>query len=335
MQLPKSFDLFLKRARSSFFNYRSKWRIERCYSSNQGYAKNEKKLVIMMIDGKVSHGGLADRLKGIVSVYMVAKKMNLDFKLHFVNPFPISKIFDINKVDWKISPSDISYNNNSSKAYYLMNDRRYCYESSGVKAFEEILKSDYKQLHIYSNSFLSLECGKFQELYHELFTLTDSFRDDLKDHIDVLGKDFICVGTRFAGSLGDFSDACTGALTSEEQVKLMSDCKAKIQQIHEEYPSKMILLATDSDRFVKYLEDVEYIYTIDGPRIHIDSPDYRRKDFVMSDSEYGKLKITLIDYILISEASKIFQLHGKGMWQGGFTLSASQINNRPYEVIEF
>ncbi len=325
----------LKKIRSSFFYYRNIYRIQKCYSSSNESAKNDSKVVIVMIDGKVSHGGLADRLRGIASVYIVCKKMGLDFKLHFVNPFPISEIYDTNKVDWKISPSDISYNKYSSKAYYLMNDNKYYYGESGEKAFIDILNSDYKQLHIYTNSLLSLDCGKFQESYHELFTLTESFNNELKQHTNILGDDFICVGARFAGSLGDFRDACSDLLSPEEQIKLMCDCKSKIQNIHNEHPSQKILLATDSERFIDYLKDEEYIYTIDGARTHIDNDKYRQPGFVISDDEYEKIKTTCLDYILISRSSNIFQIQGPGMWQGGFTLSASKINNRPYTIIKF
>ena len=44
-----------------------------------------RKEIIIVFDGNFPHGGLVDRLKGILSFYQVAKKTDADFKIYFKN----------------------------------------------------------------------------------------------------------------------------------------------------------------------------------------------------------------------------------------------------------
>ena len=43
--------------------------------------------IICMFDGRMGHGGLADRLHGMVSMFCYAKKHGMDFRIHYVYPF--------------------------------------------------------------------------------------------------------------------------------------------------------------------------------------------------------------------------------------------------------
>ena len=51
------------------------------YSTYAAIKQLDNKRVICIYDGKIRNGGLADRLRGIVSVYEVCKEQNLDFKI--------------------------------------------------------------------------------------------------------------------------------------------------------------------------------------------------------------------------------------------------------------
>ena len=42
---------------------------------------NEAKTIVICFDGLFSHGGLVDRIKGMISFYEVAKQLNCDFKI--------------------------------------------------------------------------------------------------------------------------------------------------------------------------------------------------------------------------------------------------------------
>ena len=49
------------------------------YDDNHPQATNSRKMVVYMADGKYRHGGLADRLRGIVTLYRYCIEHNLDF----------------------------------------------------------------------------------------------------------------------------------------------------------------------------------------------------------------------------------------------------------------
>lgn len=68
------------------------------------------KLVICMFDGKMRHGGLSDRLRGMISVYKLCEKFKLDFKIYHVSPFLLENYLVPNKIDWSINENDISFN---------------------------------------------------------------------------------------------------------------------------------------------------------------------------------------------------------------------------------
>lgn len=52
--------------------------IQKYYSPTAKRATNEDKIVICMFDGKMRHGGLSDRLRGMISVYKLCEKFKLD-----------------------------------------------------------------------------------------------------------------------------------------------------------------------------------------------------------------------------------------------------------------
>ncbi|MFI3297740.1 MAG: hypothetical protein R3Y59_08975 [bacterium] len=89
------------------------------YTKDNDPAQNSKKKIIFMCDGKIAHKGFADRLRGILTSYMIAKELGHDFKIYFTSPFDLTKVFLPNDIDWSISDDEISYNSKDSKAYVI------------------------------------------------------------------------------------------------------------------------------------------------------------------------------------------------------------------------
>lgn len=67
--------------------------------------------IIFTCNGFIWHGGLADRLKGAVSVYEWCKKNNKIFKINFCHPFKLENYLVPNKYNWRIS--NVQYNTTS------------------------------------------------------------------------------------------------------------------------------------------------------------------------------------------------------------------------------
>ena len=52
---------------------------------------------IFMVDGKVGHGGMFDRLKGAISVYAISIVQQKDFRIYFDYPFELQKYLEPNE----------------------------------------------------------------------------------------------------------------------------------------------------------------------------------------------------------------------------------------------
>ena len=63
--------------------------------------------IVHTCNGFTWSGGLADRLKGIVSVFEWCKKHNRHFKINFCEPFSLQDYLLPNKYDWL--PNGVSY----------------------------------------------------------------------------------------------------------------------------------------------------------------------------------------------------------------------------------
>ena len=49
------------------------------------FKRQGNKRIIICMDGVISHGGLVDRFKGVMSFYEISKILNYDFYIHY-NP---------------------------------------------------------------------------------------------------------------------------------------------------------------------------------------------------------------------------------------------------------
>lgn len=295
------------------------------YSKSSKRATNKNKLIICMFDGRCLHGGLADRIKGIVTVYALSKQLGYDFRINFYHPFNISRVYQPNLYNWQITQEEISYNTKDSAVCNLVGISSVFSPKQEERLIIKTLKQNKKQIHIYVNSSLSQRYGDFHTLYHELFKQSDSFELEMTPYLNDLGDSYICVGARFAGSLGGFVDA-NKELSDSEKFKLINNAINILVKIHNQHPDKKIYLATDSDKFSTIATELDYVSSLKINRSHIDQG---------GQESFDTLKGSIIDFIIASNASHIIQIQGQGMYIGGFTHTASYLNNAPYELLKF
>lgn len=99
------------------------------YSTYAAIKQLDNKRVICIYDGKIRNGGLADRLRGIVSVYKVCKEVNIDLKINFVHPFKLTDFLIPNKVNWDIKSDDMNYNTSVTELCYIYTRTNCDYEA--------------------------------------------------------------------------------------------------------------------------------------------------------------------------------------------------------------
>lgn len=306
-------------------------KIQREYYKQTFYTvKSEKTTVIYMANGFTWHGGLADRLKGIISLFCWCHDNNRPFKINFCHPFRLQDYLIPNQYDWLIGDDEISYNLQEARVLQCLLEPVLAVPEvqSKMQQLQESWMNDNlqlrnKQLHVYTN----MRCGnhRFAELFPILFKPAPRLQQLIEYHLERIGGTYISISFRFTTLLGDFND-CTGpALPEQERQPLIDKCLKAISDISSIAPRHdRVLLTADSCTFLRQAAKLPNVYVIPGKVGHID---YENNDDV-------NMK-TFLDFLLISKAEAVYLGKSGKMYKSAFAQTASMVNNRPFNIIEF
>ena len=316
----------------NLFKQRGKWRrkaleVAPYYSVDAPRAKNSRKQIICMYDGRMDHGGIADRLRGAVSSYHVAKQMGYDFRIFFDHPFRLEDYLVPNTVDWRIAQDDLCYNTEDAGPMFCGSNGTLVEPFFQKLWFKKRFHEANKQLHVYTNALLLPRSKRYGELFRELFRPSERLEKALQQYAEPLQGGYITVSLRFIGLLDDFTERDGKHISKEEQQQLMERCVVQIQKIHERYPEKKVLLTSDSTRFLRYAAELlPFVCYIPGDVVHIDYQDETPEDI--------NIKL-FVDMLLISRADEAFLLQTDKMYNSGFPRRAAQISGIPFHHVRF
>ena len=284
--------------------------------------------IIFTCNGYIWHGGLADRLKGSVSIYEWCKRNNKVFKINFCHPFMLEHYFIPNKYDWQIN--NVTYNKKCSIPKICLTEQRACgkkdvqknYDKYINKWLDDNLNLKNKQIHVYTNTRLANK--NFSTLFNELFKPSERLQFEIDKNLENLGKKYISVSFRFTTIMGDFTDCAGKEYQEEDKILLLKNCVQAVENIRKYAPTHdKVLITADSERFLNYAKDnLEYIYIRPGKVGHID---YDNNDDV-------NMK-TFLDFMLISKAEKVYLVKNKDMYNSAFAKTAAMIYNKDFEII--
>ena len=240
------------------------------YSSEIRLIGCHEKMVIVMLDGKRHHGGLSDRLMGILTTFMVCKELGVQFRIYFVHPFQLENYLEPNLYDWKISENEISYNAEEAEpllvsATSVKFDRTFVYKY--IK--KRIALSQGKQIHVYTNASYSLH-HNYSNLFHELFKPTKLVENDILYYKRMWGRGYVNITLRFQNLLNDFNEGSFPSLDEKERNLVMEKCRRKILSMHEKQPETLILVTSDSKTFLDVIKPYDFVRTIEGELVHMD-----------------------------------------------------------------
>ena len=289
------------------------------------------KTVVAMHNGWVEGGGLADRLRGIVSTYLLCKELCLPFRLHFVQPFPLESFLVPNTYDWRIRPSDLRYTQpyTTPIAFEVGNDTPFQARKQKAWLKQQIAHAPGKQVHIYTNAMFAYHEG-YGEAFRELFKPSEPLQAAIEEQRQALGFRYVSVSTRFMGALGDFKDTVKiSPLPPDKQQQLIHTCLQQIEHIHHQHPTLKVLVNSDSNTFLRHAESLPYVYTIPGTIIHLDVTEQPTA------SLYKTYEKTLLDFFMIANAQCIYRLHTRWMRPSGFPYAASLVYGRPFQHLKF
>ena len=278
---------------------------------------------VFMVDGKVGHGGMFDRLKGIVSIFAVAKSLSKGFRIHFSYPFVLEKYLEPHQYDWRLQEGDLVFQYPKSRPIIAYGE---CYNPI------RIMKDCHRQVHFYygydSLNIINEHFGtnyEWGELYHELFQPTAYLQQFIDRYKQEIGTDFIAIHTRFLNLLGDKTEtAINPELPVEKRQSYMQHIVEVIQRVVKNN-DKRIMIASDSMTFIKFVEEqIPNVYVVPGTVKHIDTA---------GKTDYSENIKMFLDYYLIGNAKKVYNIVGPGMWPSAFPEYAAKIGRTEFERI--
>lgn len=291
-------------------------------------AKHTSPKNVFMVDGKVGHGGMFDRLKGAISVYAISKVHQKDFRIFFIYPFELQKYLEPNKYNWRICKDDMVYSYPHSRPLFLYGE---CYNPIRLfknRKCESHFYYGYDSLEKINEKFgTTFEWGN---LYRELFKPTPYLQQYIDTYKKEVGENYIVIHTRFLNLLGDKVETnINPELPLSERHVLMKKMRDKIEELalnyQKEHGKIRIMLASDSMTFIEYVKyELPDIYVVPGQVKHIDTAGET------NDAEIIKM---FLDYYLISDAKKVYSLVTDGMWPSAFPKYAAKIGRTKFERI--
>lgn len=280
--------------------------------------------IIFMCDGRLYHGGLTDRLKGILSTYYLAKKFKKPFYINWISPFQLEKYLMPNCYDWRVSPEDINYDKRSSYPLVFSEYPPKYYKRRNILSyliFMKWLHGKNRDKHVYTNFYFPRK--QFPILYNELFKLTPLLSSQIDRHLVKLGNHYWSFSFRFHCLLGDFNDIIDcpplEPKDAEELInKNINEFVSLAKMLPEGYKC---FITSDSQTFLKRIKLIDpRIYIVQGHISHIDLDKGTEND-------WSKL---FIDQNLIMRSEKVFLLKTGNMYKSGFAKFAALIGGKEF-----
>lgn len=299
-------------------------RVERSVLQTRRDMKTKR--VVYLCDGRTIAGGLADRFKGILSLYAISQELGYDFRICFTSPFNLADYLEpASGHDWRINPDELR--SEDVAMLVLENTEDSDYQTRRQYAWlRRRLEEGPTEMHVITNSNYAYSLD-YAALFRQLFRPTSALAAALEAEAKHLGR-YVSVSARFLSMLGDFRETGDNvALPDAEAERLMERCISEIERLHERHSEHNILVGTDSMRFLERASRLPYVRVVEGRVAHTD---------LMDPTGAGRLHEKLfLDFLLIAGAESIYLLHTPPMRISGFPYAASRISGSPFNIIEF
>ncbi len=276
-----------------------------------------KHVVIMFIDERslMCHPGLADRFKSIIGMYYISTMNKFKFKLIFNIPFKLEKYLLPNKVNWVLEKGDIDYGMFTTKLIMydgfedmpLLNDEINQYHCCFYTGH------NYLQYHQVENWE-----ERWRVMFHNLFRPSEYLEELLERELPK--ETYAAVHLRFVNALGEFEKGYKSRLTHREQLQLVDKCFEMIDVIVQKENNPLYIIS-DNEYFMRLAQKRGYMILGTGHIRHI--------SFGSDSESHDK---TFVDFFALSNAQKIYAIHGEALYNSVFPYYAAIIGAVPYMV---
>ena len=283
---------------------------------------------ISMFCGNASSGGLADRLRGAVSVFMACQQTGRQFKLYFTHPFRLTDYLQPASYDWRISDEDVCFDPSRTQRLIIDSqaDTRWEHRWQEWLLRRRMRKHPEHQLHVYTNAGCCYD-HDYAAAFEQLFRPTPRLQQHLDELRLLTGDEYITVSARFCHLLDDFNEEVYGEpLSSTDREALLVACMEQMATLRTAHPGCRIVACSDSTTFLARAQKEHGAVVIPGHISHIGN------DGAHSYEYYEK---TLLDFYVIAQAQEVYLLRGPAMHQSGFPYAAARAGRRPFHTIKF
>lgn len=297
----------------------------------------KRKRIVYICDGTTLAGGLADRFKGIISLYALCRRMGHDFRICYTSPFRLHDFLAPAACDWVIAPDELRRSEAAIVVLENTDDSDYQTRKQ-AKWLATMMAEGPEEMHFITNSNLAYQLD-YAQLFDELFRPTPRLQQALLTESRALGR-YVSVSARFLSMLGDFRETgANSSLPHDEAERLIEANIAQIERIHKRHPECTVLVNSDSSRFLRRAETLPYVYVVSGDVAHTDlmaQSTSDNGDHAPHDAATDRMHLKLfLDFFLISRAEHIYLLQTGLMRISGFPYAASRITDAPFDVVHF
>lgn len=287
-----------------------------------GFRQVSQNQLIVCMNPENMKNGLADRLKGIISSYVLAVENNRVFKINHTAGFKLEDYLIPNELDWSIEEIDIAKEINHAR---VLHNFRYPLPR---------LKASVAQYHV-STIFDVLQDSSLPYNWTELFKKLFRPSPYLKALIDnkkiaILGDkytEYIAIHTRFLNSLEINEESETShVLPHNERIALICKVISTIENLCNLHKNTRMLIFSDSKSFLNSNFPKNCIPMIDNGNIpaHI--------GFNPNKATIDK---AFLDLFIMSEAFLIYSIVGEHMYNSGYSQYAAKVSGNKFTRITY
>jgi hypothetical protein len=298
---------------------------EDIFRSFPNYQNSTKYLIYHCSD---KCGGFADRLKGIVFVYIMSVLTHRKFAINMTSPCELGRVLRPNLLDWR-TPDMSKFTEKTYKIYdYFENNNAYSidyerFDLDPIKMFDvdvAAVRANQDWTRIFRK--LSVTSDRFPQLYQyhssEILKIVYNglFRPstELQDQVD----------TFFANEVNGSKLACLHARIGEEKHQRYTENQMMTPILFlKQYDSRdnyKILVATDSDKIKMISKHLfRHFVDTDGPIMHIDYINSSSAEN-LNRNEAGFMR-TMLDHMILQRCDKLI------LTASGFGVTAGSIRH--------
>ena len=283
--------------------------------------------MVFKADGRFPHGGMFDRLKGAISVFAASQCIGREFRISFTHPFDLRDYLEPNGYDWTIDESELKHGWPAARPVFMYGELANPVRLVKKRRGERHFYYGYNSLEWLNKRFN--RNFQFGELYHQLFRPTERLQQYIDHYKAEIGGGYVAVHFRFLNLIGDKNEFAeiNPSLPKAEQDELIASSLAQLELIVDKHKGKVVMLASDSPRFVEIAKSqMPELYVVPGEIKHIGTAE--------DNSDASTVKMFL-DYYMIAGAEKVYNLVGGKMWKSAFPEYAAQIGGVPFERVVY